>query len=283
MTAHDYDEEYIDPDFIALLANLDLQDRHDDLSCPPAAPTPPPHTLSPLPPPYTTLPNTFPTARGRTLYLYESPTRRGTTTEWSVAGAATQGVPSGHVRAVQPRSAKKKPRTKKAAYAVFCGRRCGVFCSWYLYPPPYTHLVPLTPALLRPETEALVAGVPNCIFHGYTTVALANAAFAYAQAWAWTRVTHRTVAFPIPGVPHPATSYNAANPLHGSETLDDLCKPNFPLRQLRLTFTRSLESQLNTLGHAAALQKYTDAVRRGDVEVVPHTYYARVDALDPFL
>ncbi|KAJ7779446.1 hypothetical protein DFH07DRAFT_765732 [Mycena maculata] len=70
-----------------------------------------------------------------------------------------QGVPHARVYVVVGDSArKKKPKgPKKAVYVVFCGRQFGVFQTW-------------------PETVALVSGVPNCIFHSYSSLREAEAA-----------------------------------------------------------------------------------------------------------
>ncbi|KAJ7907521.1 hypothetical protein B0H13DRAFT_1879461 [Mycena leptocephala] len=166
MPTLDYSDEYAeyDPEFLALLANLDLRDvpsapaspRQPERHTAPASPsgrghvlshrtqpsqtaqtlTPPRHTpaapprtpsRAQPPPPYSAGSHTFPTGRSRsshssspTLYCFNSPTSNGVTMEWSVAAGATQGVHNGHVYALM---SPRKPRTKKAAYVVFCGRR----------------------------------------------------------------------------------------------------------------------------------------------------------------
>jgi hypothetical protein len=146
MTADNDSFEYDDPAFLSLLAGLDLADN--EFSPPPPPRTPSPHPASHL----TGQRHTFPAMNGRnhaaaqlTIYQYESPTRRGCTSEWfadshphplcpnlfyrSVAGTATQGVPGGYVRVVGAPPAKNKP--KFAAYVVFCGRRVGVLHAWF--------------------------------------------------------------------------------------------------------------------------------------------------------
>ncbi|KAJ7472808.1 hypothetical protein FB451DRAFT_1399006 [Mycena latifolia] len=163
----------------------------------------------------------------------------------SVAGAATQGVPQAHVHKTGGRC--KKPRTKKAAYVVFCGREIGVFRTWG-------------------QTEPLVKGVSNAILHGYTTTAEAEAAFAYALQKSW-----------------PTTSQDL-NPLNGSKDLDD--RWHVVYRGITPGVYRShLESQLNTLGvpgalhkaiegRRAALEKYAAATQHGDVSGVPPPAYS---------
>ncbi|KAJ7450432.1 hypothetical protein FB451DRAFT_1410407 [Mycena latifolia] len=276
MTAQNDSAEYDDSEILALIANLDLRDIAPAVT---RARTPPPapRTPSPRPPAYSPTPHTFPTHRPRTytsigtptVYQYESPTRRGYTSHWSVAGAATQGIPSSHVRAVH--HGKTKGRTKKAAYAVFCGKRCGVFLTWF-------------------EVEPLVSGVHNCIFRGYASVADARAAFAYAEARWWTRVAGAPIVA-IPSLPEPVFELN--NPLNGSEALDG--RWYLVYRGIRPGVYRShLECQLNTLGirgavhesiegQVAACRKYDEARDRGDVAVVAPTYYAYTDSSDPFL
>lgn len=109
MTALDISDEYDDPEFLELLARLDLQDRspatppsrtpaHSPVPATRPARTPSatarlPQTPSSDPPAYTlsashavplahsqTITNTSPTASST--YYYESPTRRGCTTQW---------------------------------------------------------------------------------------------------------------------------------------------------------------------------------------------------------
>ncbi|KAJ7700213.1 hypothetical protein B0H16DRAFT_1483973 [Mycena metata] len=196
----------------------------------------------------------------------------------SIAGAATQGVPGAHVHATSPR--KKKPKTKKAAYVVFCGRRCGVFDDWS-------------------ETKVLVSGVPNCIYRGYTTREAARAAFQYAVERSWTRVADAAVTTPIPALPQPLdpnVAFDTNNPLTQTEALDD--RWYIVYRGICPGVYRShLECQLNTLGvrrslhesivgRAAAFAKYNRALAGGQVSVVPPTYYGGVDGAndtDPFI
>jgi hypothetical protein len=75
----------------------------------------------------------------------------------------------------------------------------------------------------RDDTKAVVNRVPNCLYRGYSTLRDAEAAFAYAQARGWTRVSHAPLSG-NPALPRPIESAGLANehnPLHGMETLDD--------------------------------------------------------------
>ncbi|KAJ7878304.1 hypothetical protein B0H13DRAFT_1892770 [Mycena leptocephala] len=278
MTALDSSDEYNDEAIANLIASLDLGDG-------PLSPaTPPPRTPSPNPPAYrASAPRTLPSANLRsnpppttTTYYYESPTRSGYTTQWSRAGIATQGVVCASVHTVE--RAAPFPKTKKKAYVVFCGLRCGVVLTW-------------------PETRALVQNVRNSIFRGYTSVSDANAAFQYAQARSWTRVVNSTAVAPIPALPQPLGPDNdGANPLNGSEVLDDRWFVVY--RGICPGVYRShLECQLNTLGvqgavhhsvvgKANALAAYAAATQRGDVGVVLPSYPAHQNPStpsDPFL
>ncbi|KAJ7820350.1 hypothetical protein B0H14DRAFT_3472424 [Mycena olivaceomarginata] len=277
MTALDEDDS-IDPAVLQRISNLHLEDGSSPVASPPR--TPPRRSAVSR--------TTVFSIADSTVYEVESPTRRGLTTEWfdlspfmsalplmvlrSIAGTATQGIPGGHVRAIQRPTPKKKKRVTAAAYAVFCGRMCGVFNTWE-------------------DTEPLVTGVRNNIFRGYPTVTQARAAFAYAEARSWTRVCDADVT-PIPTLPQPLLAGDIDNPLHVSETLDDrwyivyrgICPG---------VYHTHLECQLNALGvpaalhesvvgKAAAFSKYAAAVRRGDTSVVAPVY-SEIDSGDPFL
>ncbi|KAJ6503115.1 hypothetical protein DFH09DRAFT_1102052 [Mycena vulgaris] len=184
-------------------------------------------------------------------------------------------VSSSSVRAFHLGGSKKKPRAKKAAYVVFCGKQCGVFLTWA-------------------ETEKLVSGVRHSIFRGYRSQSEASAAFAYAQARSWTRVSDAPLVVSIPALPQPIEDRVPSllpNPLNGSEALNG--QWYIVYRGICPGVYRShLESQLNTLGvrgslhesiegRASAIQKFDAATRRGDVRVIPPTYYP-VGA-DPFV
>ncbi|KAJ6544604.1 hypothetical protein DFH09DRAFT_1321807 [Mycena vulgaris] len=284
MTALDDSAEYDDPTFLTLLSGLNLDEfTQNQPSAAASQPPSPTRTPSPQPPAYSAHRHTFPSVRSQTytspaasatVYHYNSPSRRGHTTDWSIAGSATQGVPRATVYAIHqhPSPSKTKP-AKKAAYVVFCGRRCGVFLTWR-------------------ETKSLVSGVSNCIFRGYASIDEAHAAFAYTQARAWTRMSG--VAAPaIPVLPQPHHAFEARNPLNGAEQFDGRWYVVY--RGIRPGVYRShLESQLNTVGirgslhesiagEPAALAKYAAAARRGDTAVLspPYTPAGALDN-DPF-
>ncbi|KAJ7137328.1 hypothetical protein C8R43DRAFT_955536 [Mycena crocata] len=186
----------------------------------------------------------------------------------SVAGSATQGAPRSHVHVVHHSTPTRKKHVKKAAYVIYRGINIGVRLTWS-------------------ETKPLVSGVSNCIFHGYASVAEAQAAFSYAQVRSWMRVigSARAAAIPIADLPQPLLE----NPLTWSETLDDTWYIVYA-GILPGVYRSHLECQLNTLGisgalhesiidQAAAFAKFAAAA--GTVRYLPPTYY--VDYSDPFL
>ncbi|KAJ7702736.1 hypothetical protein B0H17DRAFT_1194614 [Mycena rosella] len=251
MTVLDSAEEYGDSESLCMLANLQLK----DVDCPPS---PPPRTPSPQPPPYSPslAQHTFPGLRPHphtspgptpTTYYYNSPSRRGHTTEWSVlvlnsnpsflireksiAGGATQGMPGATVHAWP--QAQKPRRIKKAA----------------------------------PETQSLVSGVPFSIFRGYATIPEAEAAFVYAQVRSWIRCTDAPLAA-IPPLPH--LSFQHLNPLNSTDEVDSswyivYCgiRPG--------VYKSHLESQLNTLGVRGSLHESV----HGERAALTNAYKAR--------
>ncbi|KAJ6494169.1 hypothetical protein DFH09DRAFT_1104310 [Mycena vulgaris] len=237
MTALDDSAEYDDPTFLTLLSGLNLDEfTQNQPSAAASQPPSPTRTPSPQPPAYSAHRQHL-SLSSATVYHYNSPSRRGHTTDWSIAGSATQGV----------------------------------------------------------KTKSLVSGVSNCIFRGYASIDEAHAAFAYAQARAWTRMSG--VAAPaIPVLPQPHHAFEARNPLNGAEQFDGRCeRPSLPsLPSPADTPIFSLESQLNTVGirgslhesiagEPAALAKYAAAARRGDTAVLspPYTPAGALDN-DPF-
>ncbi|KAJ7822091.1 hypothetical protein B0H14DRAFT_3471014 [Mycena olivaceomarginata] len=219
-----------DAEIARILGELELQDActHFSPSRPPY-PRPPPCSPSPpsaAPPPYSSG-HSFSTARrhqdSRALlpatptqitYHYRTPTSQGDTTEWSTAGAATQGVPGAHVLA-SPSPRKKKTKTPAVA----------------------------------PQTEALVRGVPNCIFRGYPLLPAAHTAFDYAHRRLWTRSLNNASRQPIAAtaLPLPITDTDTVNSLNSSEADDDTWYVVY--RGIAPGVYRSyLECQLNTLG-----------------------------------
>ncbi|KAJ7735169.1 hypothetical protein B0H16DRAFT_1731433 [Mycena metata] len=252
----------------SLLAALDLM---NEPSPPPTAPrTPSPTPLNAA----IVQRHTFPAPRNRIytsnavapppLYRFESPARSGYTTEWSIAGAATQGVPNAHVHAVMGGGRRKKSRTKKAVYAVFVGRNTGVFLTWH-------------------EAEQLVKGVSGCIFRGYTTRHEAEAAYTYAVERSWVHNCYATVVAAIPTLPQPVQVADGVNPLNGTEEFDG----KWYVVYCGITpgvYRSHLECQLNTVGvrgmlHesvegiSVALSKYEAARARGDTKAAPPPAY----------
>ncbi|KAJ7798997.1 hypothetical protein B0H13DRAFT_1933427 [Mycena leptocephala] len=242
-SALDAPNEYDDPEFNALIANLSLRDVQPPIS----AGTPPPQTPSPRPPPYSAsaTAHTFPSIWPRmytcrpAVYRFVSPSQQGYTSKWSLAGGTTQGVRGGHVHTVG--SPRQKPRTKKVVY---------------------------------------------------TTVEAAEAAFAYALARSWTRVSDSSVVTAIPALPQPLPENSGTNPLHGTEALDNRWYNVY--RGICPGVYRShLECQLNTVGvrsalhesvvgRAAAFAKFARARDGGRIKVLAPMYHEDLE-MDPFL
>ncbi|KAJ7618938.1 hypothetical protein DFH06DRAFT_1342505 [Mycena polygramma] len=262
-------------DVAARLANLHLNA---------STATPAPRTPSPRPPPYDARTrHTFPTVRSRlltsspsappsspSLYHVNSPSYSGDTPEWSIAGAATQGVPGATVSADRKKKKRKKPSPK--VYVIFCGKECGLKYTWN-------------------ETAPLVLGVSGSIYRGYATVPEGEAAYEYALVRSWTRVTDGTpaaIVTPIPALPQPLGTQHREvyNPLNGSEALDDSWFVVY-CGVYPGVYRSHLECQLNTLGikgaihhvvngKSCAMQKYREALERGDVRVLTPAYSSSV-------
>ncbi|KAF7335855.1 Cauli-VI domain-containing protein [Mycena sanguinolenta] len=134
-------------------------------------------------------PSLFP-ATSTLIYYFESRDGSGYTTDWATAGAASQGVPDGHVRVVQAGSKKKKPKAK--AYTVFYGQVPGVYLAWA-------------------QAKDMVSRVPNAVYRGYPSVAEAQEAFDYARARGWVRASGHTIDL-IPNMPPPSELDEVVNP-----------------------------------------------------------------------
>ncbi|KAJ7666204.1 hypothetical protein DFH06DRAFT_1127332 [Mycena polygramma] len=255
-----------DHEFIIRMASLDIADI-DTPPSPPRTPSPVPQVLPPM------ARHTFPSMRSRTstsdnptLYQFESPTRRGLTTEWSIAGSATQGVPGAHVRAVQKRPRKKK-NAPAAAYTVFRGRKTGVSLTWE-------------------EVKPLVIGARGAIYRSYTTVEAAHAAYTYAWARSWVRSTNDPLGAGIPHLPAPVPDASKHNPLHAPEDDGKWYIVYWGINPG--VYGSHLECQLNTIGVRGALHesidgelsialtKYRAAVRRGNAGMAPPPMYSDV-------
>ncbi|KAJ7430876.1 hypothetical protein B0H11DRAFT_2262776 [Mycena galericulata] len=257
MAALDSSSDYDDAEIVALIASLDLADLGLADAENPRAPSPPPRTPSPRLPSHN-----HPTAHISHTKRPDFATRY--TTEWSMAGSATQGVTDGRVFAVSPK--RKNKKSKKSAYVVFCGSRFGVFHSWA-------------------EVKPLVTGFSNSVFRGYNTVAEAQAAFQYALSRGWVRNGYSTVTA-ISTLPTPASDLLGDNPLNGLEPHNSTWYVVY--RGITPGVYRShLESQLNTLGvrgalyesiegKHVALEKYAAACSRGEVAAILPPYPADV-------
>ncbi|KAJ7088012.1 hypothetical protein B0H15DRAFT_949826 [Mycena belliarum] len=256
MTALESSTEHDDAELLEMLAQLNVGERapnrHTSVT--------PPAPRTPSPPPYTPprAGQTFPTA----VYRFTSPTRSGYTTNWSRAANAPQGVAAASVSTIQ-QARSKKPTYRKKAYAVFWGKRCGIFHTWN-------------------QTAPLVLGVPNAIYRGYASILDAEAAFAYASARGWTRSSDTDSLVAIPSLPQPHLSSVDNNPLNGTEACDD----RWYVVYIGITpgvYRSHLECQLNTLGlsgvaheaitgEAAARSKYDAAVASGEIRALPPRY-----------
>ncbi|KAJ7466769.1 hypothetical protein B0H11DRAFT_1921666 [Mycena galericulata] len=268
------DDNYSDDDDLAeLAAFLDGVTLTGDAPPPLRPPTPPRTSVLPSPanssrpqpnllrtPPPSPAPSTAPsTPRNRfRLYHFHTPERDGFTTEWSEAAALTQGVANASTRRV---TKKHKPRRKKRAYAVFYGRRPGVYATWASVSP-------------------LVTGIPGAIFQGYRTMAAAEAAFEYARAKTWTRLLEtRSPQPPIPRLPDATQFLDESNPLHKPDGWYIVYCGIAPG-----VYRSSLECSLNTIGLSGAtfdsvegrddaVNLYQSALRRGDVRILRHPYF----------
>jgi hypothetical protein len=119
-------------------------------------------------------------------------------TDRSEAGAASQGVPGGHVHIVTQHRAGTARRGKR--YVVFHGLQCGVYDSWCT--PKYHIFMSLFSLSPRNITKPLVHGVSGALHRSYPTPELAHAAFDYAAARSWTRVIDPTGASHDRAIPY---------------------------------------------------------------------------------
>ncbi|KAJ7041692.1 hypothetical protein C8F04DRAFT_1176789 [Mycena alexandri] len=149
-------------------------------------------------------------SRPNRVYAYSSPTQSGITAAWSEAAAATQGVSGGGAHRVVKLN--KKPRRKNAAS----------------------------------DAECQVKGARPALHQGYPTQAAAVAAFEYAVARGWTRVsgslsvssqvTFRVEQAPLGSLPTPTSLTGEPSPLAIGGDIDGSC----------------LEVGLNTIGLSCA-------------------------------
>ncbi|KAJ7618264.1 hypothetical protein DFH06DRAFT_1342537 [Mycena polygramma] len=258
----------VDP-LIATVSNLNISGRtraplpvgnRRPQNTPPSSPVP-----APLTPP-----------RPVRRYQFTSPTRSGTTTEWSEASQLSQGVPQGSVRSVVPKSPKK--RSKKKAYVVFYGIIPGVYPEWY-----------------GPEgAEVQVSGVPGSLYQGYSSPVDADGAYNYARGRNWTGVRTRhsrlrsdrapPSSSAIEALPVPTPLFDFShNPLHGPVNSGDR---TWYIVYAGITpgiYLSHLECALNTVGLPCASHDSTDsldearrrwdeAVSAGSIHVVNHPY-----------
>ncbi|KAJ7802507.1 hypothetical protein B0H14DRAFT_2614231 [Mycena olivaceomarginata] len=152
-------------DLDEIIASLSLEDSSPASVPTGITPTTPPPRYSVLPSIPTAIPApSTPPSTSRTTYSFHSPGHSGVSNDWSEAGAATQGSPRSHVRAIR-RSRMRRPSPQ--AYTVFRGLATGVFESWE-------------------EVEPLTSGVRFALQQGYATRAQAEEAYQVAVARGWT-------------------------------------------------------------------------------------------------
>ncbi|KAJ7481408.1 hypothetical protein B0H11DRAFT_1915560 [Mycena galericulata] len=303
MNPEDDEALYLDEDFIALLANLDLADLPGCSNTPSPAVNPssrhapPPRTpprsqvavnISPSPrtaPRSWEAPLTSPSAVNPS--SRHTPPPRTPPHSWvavNISPSLRTAPRSREAPLTSPSTPSRAPATPHSAITTpprthpHTSPHAGSGPTLYHFESPtrrgYTHD--------WAETKPLVNSVPNNIFRGYYTVAEAQAAFQYALQRSWVRSVDTPVTA-IPALPLPAPVIDSSNPLNGDETLDDTWYIVY--RGITPGVYRShLESQLNTLGipgaihesvegKAAALDKYNAAVRRGEISILRRYHY----------
>lgn len=91
--------------------------------------------------------------------------------------------------------------------------------------PLFPFAPPLSDSQIKPnsrrETSPLVTRVRNSIYRGYPSVAEAHAAFDYASARSWVRISYAPAVAAIPQLPHPTHSADRTNPLNGNVSGSD--------------------------------------------------------------
>ncbi|KAJ7433175.1 hypothetical protein B0H11DRAFT_2259699 [Mycena galericulata] len=160
----------------------------------------------------------------------------------------------------------RKKKKKLAAYAVFYGRRAGVYTEWF------------GPA----GAEAQVRGVPYSLYQGYATASQAQAAFEYAHQRSWVSSPSNASSPSIPTLPIPQAPRSLmSNPLHGG-----ILVPKWHIVYAGINpgiYPSYLECALNTLGlpsaeyeSAATLEeaeaRWHEATRTGRTRVLTHSY-----------
>ncbi|KAJ7839126.1 hypothetical protein B0H14DRAFT_3458893 [Mycena olivaceomarginata] len=247
-------------DIEAILATLTLEEARESqcpptysllpTAAPPRTPTPPPRT--PTPPP----------RRSSTLYMFHSPNKSGFSTDWSEAGASTQGQSQSYVRAIRKA---RSHRPKAKAYTIFRGKVTGVFNSWR-------------------EVEVATSGVRFALHKGYATRIQAEAAYELAIANGWTCSMATWTPSPISSAqaPRPPVLDRSALTLESESALgrsgvDDPWYVVYAGVNPGV-FPTYVECALNVLGiegslheklpsYAEARQKFARAQRRGEVHV----------------
>ncbi|KAJ7814315.1 hypothetical protein B0H13DRAFT_1924909 [Mycena leptocephala] len=215
-------------DIDVILATLTLDDpppQRPDIDPPPYTPTTPRRPISSRPT-VTSSPS---------LYLFESPTQAGVSSDWSQAAHATQGISGAHVDALRRPS---KPATTKRAWVVFRGRRIGVCDTWA-------------------TAKASVNAYRFALHQGYPDRAQAVAAFEFTQGRGWTceagawsalPVSPRHAPMPIPtGGALPTTHLSSRRPADPYYVVFKGINPG--------VFGTSVECALNVLGVSGSVHQ----------------------------
>lgn len=117
-------------DLNEIIASLSLDDSPPPSGSTRVAPITPPPRYSALPGTPAAVPGpSTPPSTSQTVYSFRSPGRSAISSNWSEAGAATQGSSHSQVRAIR-KSHTRRPSPQ--AYTIFRGLATGVFDSWFV-------------------------------------------------------------------------------------------------------------------------------------------------------
>ncbi|KAJ7807048.1 hypothetical protein B0H13DRAFT_2386675 [Mycena leptocephala] len=167
------------------------------------------------------------------------------------AAAHTQGVAGASPGRLTLK--KKRTKTPRGGFAVFCGLETGAFLKWH-------------------EVVPLVSNVSGSLYQGYDDLNLARAAYDYAYERGWTRIISPssarvcpTSSTAIPRLPSPVGFVEGPNPLHGGLAHKGLWYVVFCGIHPGV-YQSSLEGSLNTLCLSSAVHQSFDskdeAIRR---------------------
>ncbi|KAJ7062240.1 hypothetical protein C8F01DRAFT_1284703 [Mycena amicta] len=193
-------------------------------------------------------------------YVYSTPEKGTTfTSEWSEAGAQTQGVPQSHVKKLfnSPRD-----KTRRACFVVFRGHQAGVMDDWA-------------------AVETAIRKFSGAVYCGYQSRADATRAFNHALEAGWTSTTpHSPGELPMAPdkTPRPITTYDLS--LFGDRVRARGSQETWYVVYVGIrpgVYATWLETALNTIAvhgsvfhkaesFEAAAQKFAQATVEGNVE-----------------